>query len=48
MMILKGVGDPSRGHGGYSFLKLPLKASQDSLSKGKNLSFFVLIKFKSD
>ena len=35
MMILKGIGDPSRGYGGYSFLKLPLKMSQDSLNKGK-------------
>ena len=35
MMILKGIGDPSNGHGGYSFLKLPLKMSQDSLGKAK-------------
>lgn len=27
MMMLKGPGDPSFGHGGYSFLKLPLKIS---------------------
>ena len=27
MMILRGIGDPSNGHGGYSFLKLPLKMS---------------------
>jgi len=35
MMILHGVGDPSKGHGGYSYLKLPLKASQDTLNKSK-------------
>jgi hypothetical protein len=33
MMILKDIGDPSKGNGGYSFLKLPLKTSQDSLNK---------------
>jgi hypothetical protein len=31
MMMLKGQGDPSFGRGGYSFLKMPLKISQDSL-----------------
>jgi hypothetical protein len=31
MMMLKGQGDPSYGHGGYSYLKMPLKISQDSL-----------------
>ena len=36
MMILHGIGDPSKGRGGYSFLKLPLKSSQDSLNKGKH------------
>lgn len=25
MLLLEGVGDPSNGHGGYSFLKMPLK-----------------------
>jgi len=35
MMMLKGTGDPSNGHGGYSYLKLPLKISQDSLNKAK-------------
>jgi hypothetical protein len=35
MMTLKGVGDPSNGTGGYSYLKLPLKLSQYSFSKGK-------------
>jgi hypothetical protein len=35
MMLLEGTGDPSNGHGGYSFLKLPLKISQDSLTKAK-------------
>lgn len=33
--MLEGTGDPSHGHGGYSFLKLPLKMSQDSHSKAK-------------
>jgi len=27
MMMLEGIGDPSNGHGGYSYLKLPLKIS---------------------
>ena len=31
MMMLKGDGDPSYGNGGYSFLKMPLKISADSL-----------------
>lgn len=35
MLLLQGTGDPSNGHGGYSFLKLPLKISQDSLIKAK-------------
>lgn len=30
MLMIKGVGDPSHGHGGYSFLKMPLKLSNDS------------------
>lgn len=34
-MLLEGIGDPSNGHGGYSYLKLPLKISQDSLNKAK-------------
>lgn len=25
MMVIKGIGDPSKGKGGYSFLKQPLK-----------------------
>ena len=25
MLLLEGVGDPSNSHGGYSFLKMPLK-----------------------
>ena len=29
--MLKGDGDPSYGNGGYSFLKMPLKISADSL-----------------
>jgi hypothetical protein len=35
MMMLEGIGDPSNGNGGYSYLKLPLKISQDSLNKAK-------------
>jgi len=35
MMMLQGQGDPSYGHGGYSFLKMPLKISQDSLTGAK-------------
>lgn len=31
-MLLDGPGDPSFGHGGYSFLKMPLKISADSLT----------------
>ena len=30
MLMIRGVGDPSNGHGGYSFLKMPLKMSHDS------------------
>lgn len=26
MMLLEGIGDPSRGKGGVSFLRMPLKA----------------------
>ena len=32
MMMLQGQGDPSYGCGGYSFLKMPLKISADSLA----------------
>jgi transcription initiation factor TFIID subunit 1 len=31
MMLIDGVGDPSYGHGGYSYIKMPLKTSGDSL-----------------
>jgi len=31
MMMLEGQGDPSYGHGGYSYLKMPLKISADSI-----------------
>jgi hypothetical protein len=31
MMLLNGAGDPSYGYGGYSFIKMPLKISGDSL-----------------
>jgi len=36
MMMLKGDGDPSYGNGGYSFLKMPLKISADSLQGAKD------------
>jgi hypothetical protein len=36
MMMLKGDGDPSFGHGGYSYLKMPLKISADSLQGAKD------------
>ena len=35
MMMLEGQGDPSYGRGGYSFLKMPLKISADSLQGAK-------------
>lgn len=35
MMMLDGDGDPSYGNGGYSFLKMPLKISADSLEGAK-------------
>ncbi len=36
MMLLEGVGDPSFGHGGISYLRLPLKiSSEECLSKAK-------------
>jgi hypothetical protein len=31
MMMLEKQGDPSFGKGGFSFLKMPLKISSDSL-----------------
>jgi len=31
MMMLEKTGDPSFGKGGYSFIKMPLKISSDSL-----------------
>jgi hypothetical protein len=31
MLMIRGVGDPSNNHGGFSFLKMPLKISNDSL-----------------
>lgn len=34
--MLKGDGDPSYGNGGYSFLKMPLKISADSLQGAKD------------
>jgi len=27
MLVIEGIGDPSKGRGGYSYLKLPLKMS---------------------
>lgn len=35
MMNLEGIGDPSFGHGGYSFIKMPLKIGNDSLQEAK-------------
>lgn len=29
MMLLEGLGDPTNGTGGYSFLKMPLKVQSD-------------------
>jgi hypothetical protein len=31
MLMIRGVGDPSNNNGGFSFLKMPLKISNDSL-----------------
>ena len=31
MLMIRGVGDPSSNNGGFSFLKMPLKISNDSL-----------------
>jgi len=30
MLLLDGIGDPSHGHGGISFLKMPMKVSSDN------------------
>ena len=36
MLLLEGVGDPSNGHGGYSYLKMPLKVQTDQcMAKAK-------------
>ena len=36
MLLLEGVGDPSNGQGGYSFLKMPLKVQTDQcMAKAK-------------
>jgi hypothetical protein len=35
MLLLEGLGDPSNGHGGVSFLKMPLKLN-DCLSSAKD------------
>ena len=32
-MMLRGIGDPSNGNGGYSFLKLPLKVSSNDANR---------------
>jgi hypothetical protein len=29
MLLLEGIGDPSHGHGGVSYLKMPMKVSAD-------------------
>jgi hypothetical protein len=31
MLMIRGVGDPSNNNGGFSFLKMPLKISNDSI-----------------
>ena len=31
MLMIRGVGDPSNENGGFSFLKMPLKISSDSV-----------------
>lgn len=36
MMMLNGDGDPSFGNGGYSYIKMPLKISSDSLQGAKD------------
>ena len=37
MMLLEGLGDPSNGTGGYSYLKMPLKVQSDQcLVKAKS------------
>mmetsp|Transcript_46292 Transcript_46292/g.61283 ORF Transcript_46292/g.61283 Transcript_46292/m.61283 type:complete len:102 (-) Transcript_46292:1622-1927(-) len=36
MLLLEGVGDPSNGFGGYSYLKMPLKVQTDQcMAKAK-------------
>lgn len=36
MLLLEGVGDPSNGHGGYSYLKMPLKVqTEQCMAKAK-------------
>ena len=30
MLSIKGTGDPSNGHGGYSFLKMPVKSYNEN------------------
>jgi len=30
MLSIKGTGDPSNGHGGYSFLKMPVKTYNEN------------------
>ena len=37
MMLLEGIGDPTRGNGGISFLKMPLKVkSEECLNTAKD------------
>jgi len=37
MLLLEGVGDPSYGNGGISFLRMPLKvSSEECLTKAKS------------
>ena len=37
MMMLQGKGDPSQNHGGYSFLKLPLKLSSTETGEQRTI-----------
>jgi len=37
MMLLEGIGDPTNGNGGLSFLKMPLKVkSEECLNTAKD------------
>jgi len=47
LLALKGVGDPSNGLGGFSFLKLPLKMSTNESGKKVLPSLLELQKYKN-